>query len=336
MKIKGLFFVAVVAVSLSSFAATEKITVRVKKALPQEEIRLMLADQSVPEDSFVVKSSSTQFDILADLPIEEYLLGVLPAEMPAAWPIEVLKAQAVASRTYALKKMRHRRGTQFHLESSVLDQVYDHRQKVLLPPAYLAKVKAALKATEGEFLGDDEGQPISAHYHADCGGTTEEAVHVWGRGEALGTRIDHSCPQSPLARWQERINIDNLVRQLWPSEGLFLDISEVKIIKRTPSGRVGRMAFILRDGRRRELSGHEFRERMGFSRVKSTLFDLEQQGTWLRLIGRGHGHGVGLCQWGAKSMALQGLNYREILKRYYPHSKLVKGPNENSLVTSVR
>ena len=106
----------------------------------------------------------------------------------------------------------------------------------------------------------------------------------------------------------------------WPRVAL----TDVKTQGATGSGRVRDLVFTFADGSQQTLAAHEFRMRIGHDKIKSTLFDLKREGGRVVLVGRGNGHGVGLCQWGARALAEQGKNFDQILSRYYARAKLVR------------
>ncbi len=294
-------------------------------------------------------------DVIAHLDLDSYLAGVLPSEMPASWPRQALKAQAVAARSYMLSVMGERLGQHFHLESTVEDQVYSLAQQLNTEPELQSRLAQVLKATRGEVLADIQGDVLRAFYHADCGGHTEEARLVWGRGprggaypRGAGTTSDPYCPSSPLAQWRVRIARQELEQKLGayfarpPEQRRFVDLVAAET---TGSGRVSWINVLYPDqGRLHSISSQELRRLLGFGRVRSTRMTWqwvqsqesgEGTGTGagagagagavaeqLEIQGRGHGHGVGLCQWGARALAERGLGYRDILRHYYPQATL--------------
>jgi stage II sporulation protein D len=146
----------------------------------------------------------------------------------------------------------------------------------------------------------DGGKLFPAFYHSCCGGISQKASAVWG-GEMIPPleeiHPDPFCEESPRSHWEYRMT------------GM-----EIKIVSRDESGRVARLI----DSTGNEIKAEEFRKRTGYDAVRNTLFTIESEEGGVVLKGRGSGHGVGLCQWGAKGMAEWGFNYREILDFYYP------------------
>jgi stage II sporulation protein D len=284
-------------------------------------------------------------DLIAQMDIEDYLRGVLPSEMPSGWPLEALKAQAVAARTYALYRyqIRERAGAAYHLESSVMDQVFlapdqedwqplallSHR-KTKANANSVSNVERALLETKGIVLRDLLKRPFATFFHADCGGHTEEASRIWGGSENLGTAADDGCPLSPMAQWHVSLNVQDLSMKLRPlvvkrqslvaSVAGSLQLVEIEALDRSPSGRINNMSLHWSDQSQSVVSGQDFRMAVGADRIRSTKFSVarDERGGQFEFSGQGYGHGVGLCQWGSRHLALSGHGFLQILSHYYP------------------
>jgi stage II sporulation protein D len=239
------------------------------------------------------------------LPLEDYLVGVLGSEMPRAFPLEALKAQAVAARTYALQKKLEQYGQPFHLGSSVISQVYGGLK------AEDPRTREAVEATRGLVLTFDL-QPIEAYFHASCGGRTESGANALGRDLPYLKSVSCPCGKLPTSQWSIAISNDELKAALGSRP------QGMKIEGRTPTGRVKRVQV----SATRSLDAVTFRERLGYTRLKSLQFDLEPTKEGFTIHGQGFGHGAGLCQWGAKVLAEQGQDFRKILGHYYPGTEL--------------
>ena len=289
----------------------------VGKKLQIKGSSLSISGETVPKSLHLMARSDGMIDVIAELSIEEYLAGVLPEEMPALWPIEALKAQAIVSRTYTLFQLQQRRQQDFHVESTVLDQVYKHKQPSLELLPGQQRVQRALRETTGVILKDTEGQYFPAYYHADCGGKTEEPKNVWGNGLKLGTVMDESCPLSPHGRWQKSLTWSQ-IKKYWPLKKASDEWISLSISKRTPSGRVRLVQLQSQWGETLNIDSQTFRRKVGFHKIKSTLFYIESEKKSVVVFGQGHGHGVGMCQYGARFLAGRGLSYQKILKHYYP------------------
>ncbi|MDO8462647.1 MAG: SpoIID/LytB domain-containing protein [Deltaproteobacteria bacterium] len=273
-----------------------------QRALFQEETTIRVALQKEPLK-------------VSEIGLEEYLMGVLGGEIPREWPLEVLKAQAVAARTYTLYRKQNPRSEFYDLESTVEDQVFGPTGKKD------KKIHQAVSETWGEVLKKGE-EPFTAYYHSCCGGRLEEASTIWAKGEEPFV-TDSYCTACPSYSWEEEISKSELV-SLLADWGLEADRPwSLKISLTTQSGRAKELVLTTSSGTKK-ISTNDFRRRLGYQRIKSNWFEIEEKEEVYLFRGHGSGHGVGLCQWGAKGMAEQGLTYQEILKFYYPDTTIEK------------
>ena len=256
--------------------------------------------------------------VVNQLPLEEYLVGLINCEISSAWPIEAVKAQAIIARTYALNRKIARISSPYHLESSVVDQVYEG---CLIEDS---RARRAVSETEGEVLAFDGGI-IQAFYHSSCGGRTEDSENVWGASLPYLKGVDcQYCLTSPRATiWECRVSLKEIEERLRSAghtvSGLF-DIQPGSVNSR---GRLKQVVLIASKGGGM-ISGEQFRKAVGYGVIKSTRFTLKNSKNEISFSGSGNGHGVGLCQWGAKQRALDGFTSREILSYYYPGTELKK------------
>ncbi|MDY7233207.1 SpoIID/LytB domain-containing protein [Hyalangium rubrum] len=265
---------------------------------------LRAGDMQVRGD-VVVRLYRDGLQLINVIPLEDYLTAVLGSEMPVSFPAEALKAQAVAARTYALQKKLEAYGSAFYLGSSVLHQVYGgvNRED--------PRTRAAVEATRGEVL-TYELAPIEAYFHASCGGRTESGQAALQRDLPYLQAVECPCGKLPASRWSADVSEAELRSALSGSpEGL-------RIAGRTGTRRVSRVTTA--DGT--TLDGARFRQRLGYTKLKSLDFEVEKTAHGYSFTGRGYGHGAGLCQWGAKALADGGWEYREILSHYYPGAEL--------------
>jgi len=250
--------------------------------------------------------------VVNEIPLETYLAAVLGSEMMPSFHPEALKAQAVASRTYALRKRLETMDRPYNLGSTVLAQVYEgvHRED--------PRTRAAVEATAGEVLVY-EHEPIEAYFFSSCGGRTATGEEALGR--ALPYLVSVSCDESedaPRARWDLRLDATELGRRL----GLG-PVQNLRVEARTSTGRAEWVSVTTAKGITR-LRAAEVRRRLGYEALRSLAFDVEKRGREFVFRGRGFGHGAGMCQWGAQAAALEGRDYREILSHYYPGTELRK------------
>lgn len=247
--------------------------------------------------------------LINDIDLETYITGVVASEMPSQWPVEALKAQAVAARTYAYNLLRKNRNSIYDLTSTYIHQVYNGIHTAS------PDVLLAVESTKGEVL-TYRGELIEPYYHSHCSGQTESSFYVWGRNIPYLQSV--RCFHSDRKKWEFSISRKKLGYKIG-----FLDIKEVKILKRSPSGRVSKIS--LSDGKERKIiSGEDLRRAIGYNEIKSTLFEVKEAGDYIIFKGEGMGHGVGMCQWGAYEMAKRGYNYRHILFHYYRGVDILK------------
>lgn len=285
---------------------------------------LSVNSSSVPPDIVLFPKGNGSVDVIAVLDMEDYLRGVLPSEMPLSWPMEALKAQTIVARSFTEKQILARKENSYQLDSTVNDQVYRYN------PSLNAKEKEnlerALLETNGETLVDNLGHIVRAVYHADCGGQTEKASQVWGKKEVEFSVKDSKCPSTPYANWEYKLSSEELKERLKTN---FIP-KDLNISAESLSDRALQMEVIGLGGAQREkISSQEFRRLIGYSKLKSTKFHVQKINDGFLFKGSGFGHGVGLCQWGARAWAKSGLSYKEILKHYFP-TYIVKS-NGNSL-----
>lgn len=262
------------------------------------------ANRSSLRGDVVVRAQGSKLNVVNVLPLEDYLVGVLGSEMPPSFPEEALKAQAIAARTYALKKKIDGYGQPAHLGNSVISQVYGGLK------AESPRTRAAVELTRGEVL-TYQLQPIEAYFHSSCGGRTESGLPALNRDVPYLTAVDCPCGKLPSSRWTLTVNRREL------DSALRSNVEALKVSGRSSTGRVGRVQW-----GRGSLDAISLRERLGYGRLKSLSFDVEPTREGWQFTGKGFGHGAGLCQWGAKLLAEQGWDYRRILAHYYPGTEI--------------
>jgi len=253
--------------------------------------------------------------VVNELPLEDYLVGLINCEISSQWPIESVKAQAVVARTYAIYQKRVRAGAPYHLESSVLDQVYDGCE------IEDSRAARGVRETAGEILTYG-GQPIQAFYHSNCGGRTEVAENVWGVRLPYLRSVDCAyCATNPSIRWEHVISLKKLEALLKGAGVQVSGLREIREGKRNESGRLIDLTLVSARGGV-TVSAVNFRKIIGYTAIKSTNFTVRLATDSVHFSGTGYGHGVGLCQWGAKQRASDGFSYQEILAYYYPGALL--------------
>lgn len=259
--------------------------------------------------------------VINELPLEQYLVGLLAEEMYPGWKSAALQAQAVASRSYALHQCEAHAGLPYDLLAGTRNQVYGGLD------SETESVRAAVEATRGQIL-THRGSPILAAFHADAGGRTAASDEVWG--EPLEYLVSHEVEgedESPDTYWRLAVSRTTLGRALSEVGGPIGRVRRVEVVERSRSGRVARLAV---EGTKGDtvVTGRVLRSALGDRALRSTLFDVRTTQDEIVFVGSGRGHGVGMSQWGARAMAERGASYREILKTFYPRTELVRIPRD--------
>jgi stage II sporulation protein D len=258
----------------------------------------------------IEKNARGDIDVINVLDVEAYLYGVVPKEMSPQWPLEALKAQAIAARTYALYQKEKSKDKDYDLIATTASQVYGGAA------AESARSNQAVDETRGMVLLYN-GQLALTYFHANSGGMTEEARRVWNADVPYlkGVRDDYST-KAPGCSWKLSLNIGKIRTDL---NGKGFDVGQIERLVPldiSPSGRVTKIK-IFHGGKESVLTGNDFRLKTDPTQVKSTLFTMTNEGNEIHLEGKGSGHGVGMSQWGAYIMAREGISYGDILKHYY-------------------
>ncbi len=254
--------------------------------------------------------------VINHVELEQYLYGVLPREVSSSWPQQVLRAQAIAARTYALYHMIKRENELYDVFSTTSSQVYggkddEHRA-----------TQEAVDHTKGLILAFDNKIVLSL-YHANSGGTTEHLEEVWGSCLPYLKAIDDAHSRNrPGFSWEKTLSAEEILgnlRELGLPAGV---IKGIVPVERALTGRIKKLQ-IVQETESFYLSGNSFRLIVGPGKVKSTRFDVVKDRDRFVFSGRGYGHGVGMSQWGAYGMARDGYDYRQILRFYYPGTEIV-------------
>lgn len=257
---------------------------------------------------------------VAELPLDSYLTGVLLAEVPASFHPEALKAQAVVSRTYTLRKLAHSKhvGADICADSSCCQA---WRSQKDMPLESIQAAAEAVRATDGLVLTYD-GSLIEATFFSCSGGRTEDAVAVWGSDVPYLQAVDSPLEDAPHNADTFSISTGEFaqaIRQASPEADLSGDPSDwFGSVTATPGGGVDTVEI---GGVR--FTGVELRSLLG---LRSTVFAVNLSGDTFSFETRGYGHRVGMSQYGAQAMALTGSSYSDILLHYYTGVSLVPCP----------
>jgi stage II sporulation protein D len=258
--------------------------------------------------------------VINELPLEEYLAGAVQAEAGDKMPLEMLKAQAIVARTYAAYHQRLNAGKAYHLVASTLNQQYVGR----VPPDSV--VWTAVRETAGQVLLW-QGALFPAFYHTDSGGYTEDPRVVFAAPNMPALKpVRVAFPSaSPHHQWRLELPLSELSTALLRGGISVGRVLALDVLERSVSLRVARIAVRGTAGTV-TLRGSDLRRLVGYDTLKSTLFAVAVVGPVARFVGRGYGHGVGLDQWSAKTMAEQGYRAEQIVAYYYPGATLATIP----------
>ncbi|WP_071517890.1 SpoIID/LytB domain-containing protein [Geitlerinema sp. PCC 9228] len=251
--------------------------------------------------------------------LEDYLASVVGGEVPTNWPVEALKAQAVAARSYALYKRRHQSNALYDLEDTTASQVYKGLE------SETNTTRHAVTATEGQVLTYNH-RIIEAVFHSSSGGHTENVEDVWSSPRPYLVGVQDFDRGAPVFQWTEVLSQSDINRKI-SGIGQILSMTPEAT---TPQGRVSTMRIEGSQGSK-VVDGDELRRILD---LRSSLFTVVPQygssksagsvPVAFQINGRGFGHGVGLSQWGSYFLALQGYNYRQILGHYYRNTTLAR------------
>lgn len=276
----------------------------------------LLVDGRELRSAAMLVATDKGLSVINVMDMEDYLVGVVNGEIDSGWPSEAVMAQVVAARTYALYRTEAGKEL-FDLRSDVLDQVYaglrseDHR------------ASEAVRRTRGQVLYAD-GALVPAFFHSSCGGVTADVGEVWGIPHpSLQSVLCGDCGSAPKGRWEVSLTVAEIRRALgalYPGGDQALTLA---VARRSRDGRVAVLTGTTASGSF-SVDTEDFRREIGYGRLLSTRFSVRAEANSVVFQGSGYGHGVGLCQWGAKGAADRGLTYREILSRYYPGAEIGK------------
>ena len=285
----------------------------------------------------VIPKKSGRLQVVNFLPLEDYVKGILPYEIGALpeWGFEALKAQAVAARTYTLRNLEPLDGHDFDLYNDTRDQVYRGRK------AQTPMTDRAVEATRGMVL-TYQNTLAETYYFSTSGGTTSDITRMWG-GEKKpylnGVKDFNSNGKSwsHESRWH-RWSLDfskteilktvnkNLKRLKLDKYGKIRKLKKLEVLGRTPSGRVQHLGLhtehglIKIRGDRTRWAFHP--KKINLSILPSAHFKVKNNGSTVQISGRGFGHGIGLCQMGARARSKAGQGFDTILTAYYPKTHI--------------
>lgn len=262
-------------------------------------------------ENLIVRVKREKLGIIDNIYLEDYITGVLAGELPITFSEEAFKAQAVAARSYVLKKMNYNKENDYDVVDTVSDQVY-------LDSAYLKsvwknkyiekinKIKKVVIATTGEYL-TYEGNIIDAFFFSTSAGYTENSEDVFSNTVPYLRSVKSEWDKSsPAFNSLTNLNIYEFYLKL---DLPYNEKINIEVVEKTPTGRIKKIKInnVLFDGT-------TIRNKLN---LKSNYFKIEQKDELVYITTKGYGHGVGMSQYGAEAMSKLGFKYDEILKYYY-------------------
>jgi len=252
-----------------------------------------------------------EVEVVNVLDIEAYLRGVVPSEMAASWPLEALKAQAVAARSYTLVSLNP--GGRYDLCATVDCQVYRGVE------AEHPRTDEAIAATAGVVV-TYLGETAKTYYHSDSGGAVASSQEVWGSSIPYLVALQDVPSTTPHRAWTARLDASVVTRSLAAAGVGVGTVSGLRVLKLSESGRVSELE-VTGSGGSRVLRGSQLTTLARGWGLKSMRFSVQGG---LAIKGDGWGHGVGMSQYGARALAQSGYDYGRILGYYYPTTALTR------------
>ena len=284
------------------------------------QLRLIqpVAKQRSYEGDFELEIRKEAINLINNLDLETYLEGVVESEGGPGQKVNFYKAQAVISRTYAMKYWNKHKENGYNLCDRVHCQAYLHHRSASVT------IDSAVHQTRGLVMVNESGDLYPTYFHANCGGQTSEPHYVWNEEiPNLCSFKDTFCIHTQQATWEKKIPKDQWIKFLVDKYDYPVwDSTSLQLLQHYQQDQ--RAAFYIHP-----IYGIPLRDLREQFKLKSTFFDAEIVGEEVLLHGRGFGHGVGLCQEGAMNMAKRGYTFDQILGYYYPQMKLV---DRNTLI----
>ncbi|WP_323741923.1 stage II sporulation protein D [Salinibacillus xinjiangensis] len=284
------------------------------------------------EDPYVVSVFRSQDKTVDDMPLEEYVVGVVASEMPAEFELEALKAQSLAARTYVVKYLLNGGGDEKNdpITDTVQHQVYKSEEELkrIWKEDYswkIKKVKKAVAETKGKII-TYEGKPITPSFFSTSNGYTENSEDYWQNPIPYLVSVESPWDrESPKFEDQKIVTIEKAEQAL----GINFNANPtIETLARTSSNRIETIKIA-----GKEFSGRKVREALD---LRSSDFTVEQKSNHLVFRTKGYGHGVGMSQYGANGMAEEGKTYKEILKYYYKGTKITEIESDPERVTALK
>ena len=325
-----LFFILPIIFTITPKAETEEVVSNIENVTqeqPEQEVETTIYDYQKYKTIKLFHSGSGQIE---ELPIDEYLYGVVSSEMPANYEVEALKAQAIVARTYTIYQIMNNSGK--HPGADICDnssccQAWiskDERLSKWAPEEAESnwnKIVDAVNSTSGKII-TYQNKPINAFFHSNSGGKTESSLNIWGGIDYPYLKSVETAGEEGYTQYssEAKFTKEELLNKLKEKyEDCEIDYSQencIQILEYTTSGRVKTIKF-----GNKEIAGTEARTILG---LRSTNFTFTISGDEIIFSVIGYGHGVGMSQTGADALAKSGSNCEEIIKHFYTDVEIVE------------
>ena len=325
-----LFFILPIIFTITPKAETEEVVSNIENVTqeqPEQEVETTIYDYQKYKTIKLFHSGSGQIE---ELPIDEYLYGVVSSEMPANYEAEALKAQAIVARTYTIYQIMNNSGK--HPGADICDnssccQAWiskDERLSKWAPEEAESnwnKIVDAVNSTSGKII-TYQNKPINAFFHSNSGGKTESSLNIWGGIDYPYLKSVETAGEEGYTQYssEAKFTKEELLNKLKEKyEDCEIDYSQencIQILEYTTSGRVKTIKF-----GNKEIAGTEARTILG---LRSTNFTFTISGDEIIFSVIGYGHGVGMSQTGADALAKSGSNCEEIIKHFYTDVEIVE------------
>lgn len=266
----------------------------------------------------IIRVKDEKTGIINEVPFEDYIKGVVAGEMPATFELEALKAQAVASRSYAMYQMTATKDREYDVLNTTANQVYLTDQELKENwkeeyPEKINKIKEAIAETSGEYL-TYEGKVINAMFFSTSVGATENSEEVFVSALPYLRSVDSKWDEaSPAYTDTYTFTLEEFYKKL------NLQYNQTLTIEVTSTTSTGRTRTLKINGT--EINGRDLATKLN---LRSNYFDIVQNENNVTITTKGFGHGVGMSQYGANGMAKEGYKYDQILKHYYQNTEIKK------------
>ena len=289
--------------------------------IPYVFVTIFIKDEEIKfiyHSNMVVRVKRSDTGVIEKIPLEEYTIGVLAGEMPVTFELEALKSQALAARSYVLKKMEYNIKKDYDIIDTPANQVYldDKELRQAWGNSYedkINKIKTAIKETTGEYIAYN-GSVIEAFFFSTSAGATENSEDVFITALPYLRSVSSVWDEiSPVYNDYEIFSLETFYNKLRLPYSKEL---KVEVLKKTKNGLIKKLKI---NGQ--TMSGDTFVARLNLRSNYITIYQLDNQ---IKVATKGYGHGVGMSQYGAQGMAKEGYTYDQIIKHYYQGVEIKK------------